>query len=130
MPGDAWPAEILARRHRERDALVATARDYVAAIAGRFDLVGAAVIGSVARGDFNVWSDIDVLIVARGLAERYLDRAAALTSVPSPRIQAFAFTPEEFVAALRRRDPRAVELARDGVVLAGEPQIKALLGSG
>ena len=34
--------------------------------------------GSVARGDFNVWSDIDVVVVAESLPERLRDRLALL----------------------------------------------------
>lgn len=36
------------------------------------------VFGSVARGDFNLWSDIDVLVVADNLPERWLDRLGRL----------------------------------------------------
>ncbi|MBA2262072.1 MAG: nucleotidyltransferase domain-containing protein [Solirubrobacterales bacterium] len=127
MPGSAWPAEVLARRRGERDVLLSTARAYVDALAGTLDLVGAAVIGSVARGDFNVWSDIDVLVVAHDLPPRYLDRAALLTSAPAPRVQAFAFTPKELAEAQARRDPRAIELLESGVFLAGERDVRALL---
>ena len=107
--------------------MVAVARDYVTALALSLDLVGAAVIGSVARGDFNVWSDIDVLVVARGLPERYLDRASLLISVPAPGVQAFAFTPQELSAAYSKRDPRTIELQQDGVFLLGEDNLRALL---
>lgn len=36
------------------------------------------VFGSVARGHFNLWSDIDVLVVADNLPERWLDRLGRL----------------------------------------------------
>ncbi len=130
MPGNAWPAEVLARRHRERDDLIAKARAYVTQLKDRLDLVGAGVIGSVARGDFNVWSDIDVLVVAEGLPSRYLDRASLLTTAPAPGVQAVAFTSEELVLALAKRDPRVVELRRDGVLLLGEREVRALLDAG
>ncbi len=127
MPGNGWAAEVLARRRCERATLVAVASEYVKAISGSLDLLGAAVIGSVARGDFNVWSDIDVLIVARGLPPRYLDRATVLTSVSAPRVQAVAFTPQELMDACSRLDPRVVELHTDGVFLAGETEVRELL---
>lgn len=107
--------------------MLSAARAYVDALSGGLDLVGAAVIGSVARGDFNVWSDIDVLVVARDLPQRYLDRASLLASVPAPRVQAFGFTPQELGEALVKGDPRVVELQRDGVLLAGEAKLRALL---
>ncbi|MDQ3090515.1 MAG: nucleotidyltransferase domain-containing protein [Actinomycetota bacterium] len=107
--------------------MIAKARAYVAALGDVLDLVGAGVIGSVARGDFNVWSDIDVLVIAEGLPSRYLDRATLLATAPVPRVQAVAFTPEELVLALAKRDPRVVELQRDGVLLVGAREVQALL---
>lgn len=127
MPGNGWAAEVLARRRREQEALLAVARDYVEAIAGRLHLVGAGVIGSVARGDFNVWSDIDVLVVARDLPARYLDRASLLTSAPGRRVQAVALAPQELVDARAKGDPRVVELEAHGIFLAGEEELRALL---
>jgi len=127
MPGDGWAAEVLGRRRREREEKLSVARAYVEAIAGHLDLVGAAVIGSVARGDFNVWSDIDVVVVAGGLPARYLDRASLLASVPAPGVQAVAFTPQELISSLVKRDPRVEELGRLGVYLAGEQRLRSLL---
>lgn len=127
MPGDGWAAEVLGRRRREREEKLSTARGYVEAIARHLDLVGAAVIGSVARGDFTVWSDIDVVVVAGGLPSRYLDRASLLASVPAPGVQAVAFTPQEVISSGAKRDPRVEELGRLGVYLAGEQRLRALL---
>lgn len=107
--------------------MIARARAYVATLEGHLDIVGAGVIGSVARGDFNVWSDIDLLVIAVALPVRYLDRASLLAMAPAPGIQAVAFTPEELVAALAKRDPRVVELRRDGVLVAGEREVRTLL---
>ena len=66
-------ADVLAERRRERDELIGLARSYVERLAGELDVVAAAVAGSVARGDFNVWSDVDVVVVAPGLPERAPD---------------------------------------------------------
>jgi predicted nucleotidyltransferase len=127
MPGSAWAADVLARRREERGRMVTTAREYVSLLAARLDLVGAAVIGSVARGDFNVWSDVDVVVVAHGLPERYLDRASLLSLVPGRGIEAVAFTPQELRTAYEKGDPRVVELERYAVFLSGERALKALL---
>lgn len=107
--------------------MVTTAREYVSLLAARLDLVGAAVIGSVARGDFNVWSDVDVVVVAHGLPDRYLDRASLLSLVPGRGIEAVAFTPQELRTAYEKGDPRVVELERYAVFLSGERALKALL---
>jgi predicted nucleotidyltransferase len=47
-------------------------------LARRRPLVASAVVASVARGDFNVWSDVDVVVVAEGLPERAPERGAVL----------------------------------------------------
>jgi len=39
------------------------AREFVERASHRMPIVAAAVVGSVARGDFNVWSDIDVIVI-------------------------------------------------------------------
>lgn len=109
----------LAHRRREQDRLVRLARDYVDRLSRRLPVLAAAVVGSVARGDFNVWSDVDVVVVAEGLPDRVPDRAALLAEDAPPGVQAVAFSPEEFEKAWARRNPVAREAA-GGIPLAGE----------
>jgi hypothetical protein len=115
----AKPADVLAQRRREREELIALARAYVERLSTEIPVLAAAVVGSVARGDFNVWSDVDVLVVAEDLPVRAPDRAALLTAAAPARLQPVGMTPEELAAALRKRNPLAEEAVRDGVVLAG-----------
>jgi hypothetical protein len=119
-------AEIVHRRRIERERLIDEARSYVDRLAARLDVLAAAVVGSVARGDFNVWSDVDVVVVCRTLPERPPDRAAALADPAAHRIQALGFTPEEFVRARARGNRAAVEVLRDGVILRGAERIREL----
>jgi predicted nucleotidyltransferase len=81
-------------------------------------LVAAVVVGSVARGDFNHWSDLDVLVVADDLPDRWLDRCEALAPVP-PGLQPIGWTPNELAARRRRRDPIALEAGTVGVTVWG-----------
>jgi predicted nucleotidyltransferase len=113
-------ADVLAERKREREDLIGLARAYVERLAARLPLVAAAVVGSAARGDFNVWSDVDVVVVVEGLPERAPDRAAVLVADAPPRVQPVGFTPEEFRRAWERRNPLARSVAAEGVVLLGE----------
>lgn len=112
-------ADALAERARERERLIELARSYVDRLARRRPLVASAVVGSVARGDFNVWSDIDVVVVADGLPERAPDRGALLSENAPGGVQPVGFTPEEFEKALRRRNPLAREAVTTGIVLLG-----------
>lgn len=111
--------EALAERARERERLLELARRYVDRLARRQSLLAAVVVGSVARGDFNVWSDVDVVVVAEHLPERAPDRAMLLVEDAPGGVQAVGFTPGEFAAALRRGNPLAREAVTDGVVLRG-----------
>lgn len=114
-----WAVRALARRSRERDALLDRARGFVAGLPGTLGVVAAVVFGSVARGDFNVWSDVDVLVVARNLPPRPQDRLALLGSVR--RVQPVAWTPEEFAAQAAAGNRIAREALGEGVPIAGQP---------
>jgi len=113
-------AEALAERRRERERLLAQARGYADRMAERIPVVAAAVVGSVARGDFNVWSDVDVVVVATHLPFRAPDRASLLLADAPAGVQAVGFLPEEFEAAWRKGNPLVRETATDGVILTGE----------
>jgi predicted nucleotidyltransferase len=117
-------AEIVERRRREQAELIELARGYVAKLANRLPVVAAAVVGSVARGDFNVWSDVDVLVVADGLPARAPDRSALLLADAPPRVQPVGFTREELAQAAQRRNPMVREAVERGVPLLGESELR------
>jgi len=112
-------AEALAERARERERLIELARSYVERLSRRRPLLAAAVVGSVARGDFNVWSDVDVVIVAADLPERAPDRGRLLVEDAPGGVQPVGFTPEELTEALRRGNALAREAVTSPVVLLG-----------
>ena len=121
-------SRAIARRRRERDALLALAGEYVEALSTWLPVDAAAVIGSVARGDFNRWSDVDVVILSEALPDRLPERLELLFRDRPPRLEPWAFTARELCALSGRGDPRARELATDGVVLCGEKRLAELLG--
>jgi uncharacterized protein len=77
--------------------------------------------GSVARGDFNVWSDIDVLVVADELPARLPDRLALLADAPGG-IQVVGLTPAELRRAIQRNNRLVLDAAARGILLAGDPR--------
>jgi hypothetical protein len=110
---------VVAARRAEQRARVDAVRDWAPQVVERLPgTLAVVVFGSVARGDFNLWSDTDVLVVADGLPERLLDRYDRLPPVP-PRVQPVLWTPAELAEARRRRNPVAVEADSVGVVVAG-----------
>jgi predicted nucleotidyltransferase len=102
-------------RYAERERLIRLAREHVRQLSNRLPVRQAAVVGSVARGDFNVWSDVDVVVVADGLPERTLDRLELLMEGRPPCVEPIGFTPAELADARRRRNPLVVELDSIGV---------------
>ena len=58
--------------------------------------------GSYARGDFNLWSDIDLIVVSEKFDNvRVLDRYDLLNPIP-PRVEVIPLTPAEFMENLRK----------------------------
>jgi predicted nucleotidyltransferase len=101
----------LEERRADRARLIERARAYVESLASRLDVRAAAVVGSVARGDFNVWSDVDVLVVAEGLPARAPDRAWRLLEGAPPRVQPIGYS----LAELEREWSRGNRLVCEGV---------------
>ncbi|MDQ3679186.1 MAG: nucleotidyltransferase domain-containing protein [Actinomycetota bacterium] len=112
---------VVARRRAEREALVDRARCFVAGLDTSLDVRAVVVVGSVARGDFNRWSDVDVVVVAENLGATLLERLDSLGSRPG-RVEPFAWTPEEWAARLGRGDPMAVEALERGLWLVGSAE--------
>ena len=104
-------------RYAERERLIEAAREHVRRLSARLAIRDAAVVGSVARGDFNVWSDIDVVVVADELPERLLDRLDVLMDGRPPRVEPIGFTPAELEEARRRRNPLVIEFDTIGIRL-------------
>ncbi len=96
------------------------ARQFIERASRRMSIVAAAVVGSVARGDFNVWSDIDVIVIVDALPEGALERQTLLIGYVLPGVQPVAWTPAEFHAAVAKGNRLAREALDSGVVLAGD----------
>lgn len=111
--------EAVAVRKQERERLLDLARSYLEELGKGLPVRAAAVVGSVARGDFNLWSDVDVVLVVDELPARTPDRGRALSECAPPRVQPVGFTPDEFQAAWRRGNPLALEATAVGVPLCG-----------
>lgn len=113
-------AEIIAERSRERQRLLALAAGYVERLSCRIPVEAAAVAGSVARGDFNVWSDVDVVVVAEGLPARQLERSALLLLDAPPRIQPVGYSRAELEQEWRKGNRLVREAVTSGVTILGE----------
>lgn len=110
---------ILVRRRAEQEARIRCAAEWAHGLAKRLDLVAVVVFGSSARGDFNKWSDIDVLVVANELPQGARERLAFLMEGAPAGVQPVGWTPDEFADRRRRNDPIARECDGVGVVVVG-----------
>jgi uncharacterized protein len=108
--------KVIERRRREQQDLIAEARTYIAGVAAESKIRKAFVVGSVARGDFNVWSDTDVVAVCDSLPPG-LDRFSVFSDAPGG-IEVIPFTTAEFEReAERKRNPMIVEAMEIGILL-------------
>lgn len=110
----------------KRETLVELARQYADRVRERFGPVTVLLYGSVARGDFNLWSDTDVLVVSDGLPDNPISRSKGLQSLAEGQIEPKGYSLREFRAARDRNHPFVRDLAghcivlRDDLDLAGD----------
>lgn len=107
---------VIQRRLAEQKEMIDRARGYVKTLRARLPIERAWVAGSVARGDFNLWSDIDVVLVVRALPERAVDRHGLFPDRP-PGVEIIPYTPEEFERARAKKNPLVLEALHQGVDL-------------
>jgi len=76
--------------------------------------VSAILVGSYARGDFNRWSDVDILLIGRfeGRPPERLERVRA-----PPGFEVIPLTLEEAIRAAEKGNPLLVEAVERGLVL-------------
>jgi len=111
-------ADVIAARQAEQASLIELARGFVLGLPSGLGVSAAVVVGSVARGDFNAASDVDLLVVASNLADSPLRRAEEIGAAP-PRVEVVAWSPADWELALRTGNPLAVEAMKLGVWLMG-----------
>jgi predicted nucleotidyltransferase len=102
---EAW-LEALARVERTAEKL-----------ARRLGRITILLHGSYARGDFNVWSDIDVIVASEAFrGVRQLDRYDMVADLLEPNVEPILLTPEELLNLLDKPSWRQA-LGRGTVVV-------------
>ncbi|MHA1608291.1 MAG: nucleotidyltransferase domain-containing protein [Candidatus Freyarchaeota archaeon] len=71
--------EIIEERRRSREKIIGRVSSWVRELPFK---VTAIVVGSYARGDFNLWSDVDVLLISRDFKGSPLDRLMEIDVPP------------------------------------------------
>jgi predicted nucleotidyltransferase len=122
---------VIEERRRLREKAIKTAREFARCVSSKLGEVVVVVYGSYARGDFNEWSDIDVLVVAKSSLPvnplKRLDLVAECLA-ETPGVECVLLTPLEFKILVRKRNPIALSALREGVLVTGD--ITSILNMG
>lgn len=78
--------------------------------------------GSLARGDFNERSDVDVIVIAPNMPKNYYERAELLYDMIETLdpIEPIGFTPDEFVSMIKKRHCTSLFAMEEGKPLFGK----------
>ena len=103
--------EIVEKRIEERNKIIQEAKAYSKTLPFKCSVL---LIGSYARGDFNLWSDIDLLIIGN-FNGNPLER---LKNIDFPSgYEIIMLTPEEINTMKMKSDEFTTDALKDGVIL-------------
>ena len=103
--------EIVEKRIEERNKIIQEAKAYSKTLPFKCSVL---LIGSYARGDFNLWSDIDLLIVGN-FNGNPLERLKNIDFPPG--YETIMLTPEEISKMKMKNDKFITDALKDGVIL-------------
>lgn len=103
--------DVISKRERERRKVIEMVRTYANSLKGKYTVF---LIGSYARGDFNAWSDIDVLLIG-DFQGNPLERLLRLDFPPG--FEVIPLTENEFDKAIKKNKPIIWDVKNKGIVL-------------
>ncbi len=121
--------KIIEFRKKLREEALKKARIFAECVR-KIGKVTVIVFGSYARGDFNVWSDIDVLVITdAALPPNPLKRLDMIEEclATASEIEPIILTINEFRNRLRKRDPAIIEAIDKGIVILDELKLEELV---
>jgi len=104
------------RRRQQRD-VQRLASDYVRQLRDLLGPLTGVLYGSFARGDFNLGSDIDVLIICDSLPTDPMARSELLYRFVRAGIEPKGYTTAEFARMLHSNNPIALDACEHGITL-------------
>ncbi|HMF34154.1 MAG TPA: nucleotidyltransferase domain-containing protein [Candidatus Lokiarchaeia archaeon] len=104
-------------------------QQWVQNLTNKLAVNGIILFGSRARGDFQPYSDVDILVVADFGAATFFDRIRKVLQVPfdGPHIEAFCFTPQELEEQLLGGHVTVLDSFEEGKVLFGSDFFKSYI---
>jgi predicted nucleotidyltransferase len=109
--------KALEKKQRQREEFLEIGRTYAEKLRGRLGKLTAIVYGSVSRGDFNLGSDVDILIISEGLPHHPLERMEVLYSCHEPPLEPKGYTHTEFQTLLAKHSSVLAEVLRNSIVV-------------
>lgn len=92
-------------------------KEYSKVLSSKIGVFTGVLYGSMARGDYNVWSDIDFLVISGKLPENPLKRLEFLYSLTDTPIEVKGYTRDEFLRMIEKRNPLALDALVEGKVI-------------
>ncbi|SNQ60089.1 nucleotidyltransferase domain-containing protein [Candidatus Methanoperedens nitratireducens] len=92
-------------------------KEYSKAASSKLGKFTGILYGSMARGDYNIWSDIDFLVISDKLPENPLKRLEFLYSLTDTPIEVKGYTKNEFLKMIEKRNPLALDALVEGKVI-------------
>jgi predicted nucleotidyltransferase len=92
-------------------------KEYSKAVSSKLGKFTGVLYGSMARGDYNIWSDIDFLVISDKLPENPLKRLEFLYSLTDSPIEVKGYTRKEFLQMIEKRNPLALDALVEGKVV-------------
>ncbi|MDP3105974.1 MAG: nucleotidyltransferase domain-containing protein [Candidatus Methanoperedens sp.] len=91
--------------------------DYSKTVTTKIGKFTGILYGSMARGDNNLWSDIDFLVISDNLPDNPLKRLEFLYSLADTAIEVKGYTRNEFLKMIEKRNPMALDALDEGKVI-------------
>ena len=117
---------VIEKRRELRMRVIEVTREFTQCVSVKLGDIIAILHGSYARGDFNEWSDIDVLIISKKpLPQNPLRRLDLIDEclIKTPGIEPVIITLEEFKILLKRNNPLILSALKEGVLLIGDLRV-------
>ena len=102
---------------RSMNEIINVLTEYSKAVSSKLGKFTGVLYGSMARGDYNVWSDIDFLVISDRLPEHPLKRLEFLYSLTDTPIEVKGYTRVEFLKMIEKRNPLALDALMEGKII-------------
>ena len=110
---------IIEKRRKIRENILETTKSFVKCAVKHLQVVEAYLIGSYARGDFNAWSDIDIVIIAENIPESPIKRLDLVKECLSkfPDVEPIIISHAHYEKLKIKRNPIISEIETHGIKL-------------